>query len=166
MSKFTSKLKWSIKLCTYTMPNFYSLLNSIYAISNFEEHVPFTWNQTQFFNWAQRFLNNIPKPKPKGLKIWRTKLKLAPKKLTKNLKYENQDQRFSSKGRTQQLCSQHIVLCPPTSFTIYSKKPLLSSQSALSLVRDFLTLHNKRKARKHAPKSPDLDNGFQHFSQI
>lgn len=29
----------------------------------------------------------------------------------KKLKYENQDQRFSSKGRTHQFCSQHIVLC-------------------------------------------------------
>ncbi len=127
------------------MPNFYSLLNSIYAISNFKEHVTFMWNQTQFFNWAQRFLNNIPKPKPKGLKIWRTKLKPAPRKLTKKLKYENQDQRFSSKGRTHQLCSQHIVLCPPISFTIYSKNPLLSSQSALSLVRNFWHFTTKEK---------------------
>jgi hypothetical protein len=52
------------------MPNFNSLLNSIYTISNFEEHVPFAWNQTQFSNGAQTFLNNkYPKPKPKGLKI-------------------------------------------------------------------------------------------------
>jgi hypothetical protein len=147
------------------MPNFNSLLNSIYAISNFEEHVPFAWNQTQFFNWAQRFCNNIPKPKPKGLKIWRTKLKPAPRKLTKKWKYENQDQRFSSKGRTHQFRSQHIVLCVHQLPSLSTPKiPYYPISTFFS--EEFLTLHNKRKARKHAPKSPDLDNGFQHFTQI
>jgi hypothetical protein len=44
----------------------------------------------------------VSKPKPDGLKMKRTRLKLTPKDLQIFLKNKNQEQRFSQKGRTAQ----------------------------------------------------------------
>jgi hypothetical protein len=57
--------------------------------------------------------------------------------------------------------------CVSTNFLHYLlQKSLTIIPISTFFSEEFSTLHNKRKARKHAPKSPDLDNGFQHFTQI
>jgi hypothetical protein len=118
------------------------------------------------FQLSPKVLEQYPKTKTQRFKNLKNQAQTSTKKTYQKLEVWKPRPKVLFKRKNPAIVLSAHVLCPPTSFTIYSKKPLLSSQSALSLVRDFLTLHNKRKARKHAPKSPDLDNGFQHFSQI
>jgi hypothetical protein len=170
MSKFTSKLKWWVLIIYKTLYLYHAQF--LFAIKLYICNLQF-WGActiyvepNSIFQLSPKVLEQYPKTETQRFKNLKNQAQTSTKKTYQKTEVWKPRPKVLFKRKNPPIVLSAHCLVSTNILHYLLQKSLTIIPISTFFSEEFLTLHNKRKARKHAPKSPDLDNGFQHFSQI